>query len=156
MYRHGRNGTGWRAKVKFVGTSGTAPKRCQKNLGTHPDAFSAAVELARWWERRLGPRWAEILRQWGGVRGGKRDQGGGMWNDPRVPWRVVREKGSGKLFAVAWVRGQRTAAPGRYDTRRDAAHGLFDWLDAKYGAQSDGPLLWFPGDEPGAVTRAAG
>lgn len=53
---------------------------------------------------------------------------------------------------VAWIRGVRTEVPGRWDWRRDAAHGLFAWLEKTYGPHAP-PLLWFPEDNPSSHAK---
>lgn len=139
---------GWRAKVKFWATEGQGG---QVNLRTHKDALDAAVELARWWESRLGPHWAEIVWRRAGQGGCRRGEGGRVWRDVRVPWRIHRDKkadkrrGAERHYCVCWVRGVTTRVPGYWPTRRDAAHGLFAWLEAKFGG---GAVLWFPGEGP--------
>lgn len=159
VYQHAR---GWRGKVKFFGKrldkNNNTPPVTQVNLSTHPTALDAAVELARWWEARLGPRWGEILRESGGRHG---PAGWAVWDDRRAPWRVVRDKkmdrrrGTPRLYVVCWVRGERRVVPGYFADRRDAAHGLFRWLEGEYGRDC-GPLLWFPEEPPAKFLAHAG
>jgi hypothetical protein len=49
--------------------------------------------------------------------------------------------------AIAWVKGERTEVPCVFDWRREAAWGLFAWLERRYGSE---PVLWFREDAPDA------
>lgn len=80
--------SGFRAQIKWLGK--------QLKIATRPTALEAAAELARWYERKLGPSWGQWITETGK-----------LYPDRDPPWQV-RWSGSRRGYvACAWVAGER-------------------------------------------------
>jgi hypothetical protein len=137
VYRH-KNG--YRAQFKWFGN--------QKKLPTRPTAFEAAVLLARWYERVLGPGWAENLLGKVKLK---------SWKVEGVPW-LVRHSGKlGGYVVAVWVEGVRkdvvrlrrgrwgewfqTGRLAVYSSHQRAVEGMAVWLVRVYGPALN-VLVW--------------
>jgi hypothetical protein len=79
--------SGFRAQIKWLGK--------QLKIATRPTALEAAAELARWYERKLGPNWGEWVTA------------GRLLPELYPPWQVRWSASRRGWVACAWVAGER-------------------------------------------------
>lgn len=90
----------WRAQIKWFGR--------QLKIAYRTSALDAAVELALWYEARLGTRWGEWV-----VSKGK------LYPDRDLPWQVRWSKSRKGYVLAVWVAGEREEVVRLKRVRRD-------------------------------------
>lgn len=147
-----RHRAGYRGKVKWAGV--------QVNHPTRKTAFDAAVDVARWYERRLGPQWAELVRNRPKLKPTTRAD---------APWHVRYSAHYRGFLACVWVEGvrhevvelrrrkgggwERTGRLAVFGSAAAAAENLWLWLARVFGPFLSGILWRHP---PGKFPAAAG